>query len=111
MVGPVSLPRSALTALDGERLAGIGHNQGPPIDGALSWRRFAWKKARAVLVPRRPIEVVRRRVRRATQLGLEYPQYASILLGTGLLQSGPTTRKSPAPLPAVSVPTYAKLWV
>ena len=30
-----------------------------------------------------PLEVVRRRVRRATELGLEYPQYASILIGSG----------------------------
>ena len=76
-------PRSPITALNGERLPGIGHNQGPPIEAAVSWRRFAWKKARAKLVPKLPLEIVRRRVRRAAELGLEYPQYASILLGTG----------------------------
>ena len=80
---PFEAPRSPFTAFRGERLAGIGHNQGPPLDAAVSWRRHVWKKARKALVPRLPLEVVKRRVRRATELGLEYPQYASILLGTG----------------------------
>jgi len=82
MVGPVT-PRAPLSAFDGERLPGIGHNQGPPLDPARSWRRFAWKTARAALMPKLPLEVVRRRVRRAAELGLEYPAYASILMGTG----------------------------
>ncbi|MEM1159855.1 MAG: hypothetical protein AAGJ28_02885 [Pseudomonadota bacterium] len=77
------IPRPPLSALDGERLPGIGHNLGPPLDGAFSWRRHAWKRARAKLMPRLPLEVIRRRVRRARQLGLEYPAYASILMGTG----------------------------
>ncbi|MEM6621820.1 MAG: hypothetical protein AAF674_06290 [Pseudomonadota bacterium] len=77
------LPKSPISALPGERLAGMGHNQGPPLDAGFSFRKFAWKKARAELMPRLPLEVVRRRVRRAQELGLAYPQYASILLGTG----------------------------
>ena len=77
------LPRAPISALPGERLAGIGHNQGPPLDAGQSWRAFAWKKARRELLPRLPLEVIRRRVARARELGLEYPQYASILLGTG----------------------------
>lgn len=64
-------------------MPGIGHNQGPPLDGGFSWRRHVWTKARKQLMPRLPLEVVRRRVRRATELGLQYPAYASILLGTG----------------------------
>ena len=75
--------RSPLTAFRGERLAGIGHNEGPPMDAGQSWRAFAWKKARKQLIPRLPLEIVKRRVLRAQQLGLDYPQYASILLGTG----------------------------
>ena len=75
--------RSPITAFKGEYLARIGHNQGPPLDAGQSWRAFAWKKARKKLVPRLPLEIVRRRVARAKELGLEYPQYASILLGTG----------------------------
>ncbi len=77
------LPRSPVSALPGERLPGIGHNQGPSLDTGRSWRAYAWKQARTALLPKLPLEVIRRRVRRAQELGLDYPQYASILLGTG----------------------------
>ncbi|MEL6677852.1 MAG: hypothetical protein AAFQ51_04030 [Pseudomonadota bacterium] len=61
---------------------GIGHNR-PPEPGA-GFRRHCWGKARAELLgPTMPIEIVRRRVRRARELGLSYPDYASILIGTG----------------------------
>lgn len=61
---------------------GVGHNSNA-IEGR-AWRRHAWKKARAELKPARvPIEIVRLRIRRAERLGLSYPQYASVLLGTG----------------------------
>ncbi|MEM7176870.1 MAG: hypothetical protein AAGD47_15035 [Pseudomonadota bacterium] len=66
-----------------EILPGIGHNRGPSLDPGRGFRKHAWKKARADLMPRLPLEVVRRRVARAKALGLDYPQYASILLGTG----------------------------
>ncbi len=60
---------------------GIGHNSDVLGQG---WRRFAWKKARKDLVAARvPLEIVRIRVRRARKLGLTYPQYASVLLGSG----------------------------
>lgn len=60
---------------------GIGHNSNTQGRG---WRRFAWKKARKDLVAARvPLEIVRIRVRRAQRLGLTYPQYASVLLGSG----------------------------
>jgi hypothetical protein len=77
------IPRAPLSALPGERLPGIGHNQGPPLEPGRSWRAHAWRTARRELLPRLPLEVIRRRVGRARQLGLAYPQYASILLGTG----------------------------
>jgi hypothetical protein len=77
------LPRAPFSALPGERLPGIGHNQGPPLEAGRSWRIHAWRTARRELMPRLPLEVIRRRVARARQLGLAYPQYASILLGTG----------------------------
>lgn len=76
-------PKSRFSSFAEERLPGIGHNQGPPLDVNTGFRRIAWKKARAQLMPRLPLEVIKRRVRRATELGLEYPAYASILLGTG----------------------------
>ena len=76
-------PRPPHSAFDGERLPGIGHNAGPPLDPNKTWRTHCWTTARKALLPRLPLEVVRRRVRRAKELGLEYPAYASILLGTG----------------------------
>lgn len=79
----MTAPRSPLARLGGEAPAPIGHNQGPPLDPGRSWRAHCWRAARKALVPRLPLEVVKRRVARARQLGLEYPQYASILLGTG----------------------------
>lgn len=66
------------------RIVGIGHNDGPSLDGGRGFRRYAWKKARKELIGARvPVEIVRLRVRRAQALGLAYPQYASILLGSG----------------------------
>jgi hypothetical protein len=79
----MTLPRPPHSALPGERLPGIGHNQGPSIEVGRSWRVHCWKTARRELLPKLPLEIVRRRVARAKQLGLAYPQYASILLGTG----------------------------
>ncbi|MEM8658696.1 MAG: hypothetical protein AAF813_11450 [Pseudomonadota bacterium] len=60
---------------------GIGHNSRTV---GTSWRRYCWTRARSDLIGQRlPLEVLRRRVRRARELGLAYPQYASILLGSG----------------------------
>lgn len=74
---------SPLTRFRGEALPGIGHNQGPPLHAGHGFRVHAWKKARAKLMPKLPLEVLKRRVARAKALGLAYPAYASILLGTG----------------------------
>jgi hypothetical protein len=75
--------RGPLSRLPGEAPPAIGHNAGPPLDPGQSWRAHCWRKARADLTPRLPLEIVKRRVRRAQELGLAYPAYASILLGTG----------------------------
>ncbi|MEM9046703.1 MAG: hypothetical protein AAGC81_18640 [Pseudomonadota bacterium] len=75
--------RSPLTQFGYEKLPGLGHNQGPPMEAGFGFRKFAWGKARAELMPKLPLEVLKRRVARAKELGLAYPQYASILLGTG----------------------------
>ncbi len=61
----------------------IGHNKGPTMEGGAGWRRFAWRKARADLLPKLPIEVVRLRVKRARELGLDYKSYASIRAANG----------------------------
>lgn len=63
-------------------IAGIGHNNGPVVEGA-RWRTHCWRQARAALLPVLPVEVVRLRVRRAKALGLEYKTYAGIRATTG----------------------------
>jgi hypothetical protein len=75
--------RGMFSRLPGETPPAIGHNGGPPLDPGRRWRAHCWKKARAELTPRLPLEILRRRVKRAQELGLAYPAYASILLGTG----------------------------
>lgn len=62
--------------------AGIGHNGGPEMTG-LAWRSHCWRAARARLLPTLPVEVVRLRVRRAAELGLDYKTYAGIRASTG----------------------------
>lgn len=63
--------------------AGIGHNRGPTMEGGQSWRRHCWQAARAALIPHLPIEVLRGRLRRAADLGLDYRTYAGIRATTG----------------------------
>jgi hypothetical protein len=60
-----------------------GHNGGPSVEEGASWRRFCWTKARADLLPTLPIEVLRVRVRRAKELGLDYKTYAGVRASTG----------------------------
>lgn len=62
---------------------GIGHNRGPDSGAGRSWRRHCWQRARADLLPRLPIEILRHRVRRARELGLDYRSYASIRAASG----------------------------
>nr|WP_325250971.1 hypothetical protein [Amylibacter sp.] len=65
-------------------MTGIGHNNGPAMRLGRGWHTHCWKQARKELLGKTlPIEVVRTRIRRARELGLAYPQYASILLGSG----------------------------
>ena len=61
----------------------IGHNGGPTLEPGASWRRHAWGRARRELLPVLPIEVVRLRVKRAAELGLDYRSYASVRAATG----------------------------
>ncbi len=61
----------------------VGHNRGPSMETPSGWHRFAWKKARAALLPKMPIEVVRLRVKRAQELGIDYKAYAGIRATTG----------------------------
>ncbi|MDZ4311156.1 MAG: hypothetical protein U1A24_11450 [Cypionkella sp.] len=49
----------------------------------VAWRAHCWRAAREQLLPTLPIEVVRLRVKRARDLGLEYKTYASVRAATG----------------------------
>jgi hypothetical protein len=64
-------------------MSGIGHNRGPSLEGGVSWRRHCWQAARERLLPVLPVEVVRLRVRRAKELGLDYRTYAGVRAATG----------------------------
>ena len=61
----------------------LGHNNGPTMEKGAGWRRYAWKRARADLMPKLPLEVARRRVKRARELGIDYKSYAGIRAATG----------------------------
>ncbi|QYZ70647.1 hypothetical protein [Neotabrizicola shimadae] len=63
--------------------AGPGHNGGPSMETGVSWRRHCWTQARERLLPTLPIEVVRLRVKRAAELGLDYKTYAGVRASTG----------------------------
>lgn len=61
----------------------IGHNGGPSLEGGVSWRRHCWAAARQRLLPVLPVEVVRLRLKRAKELGLDYKTYAGVRASTG----------------------------
>lgn len=64
-------------------MIGAGHNNGPTLESGQRWRLHCWKKARADLLPNLPIEILRSRVKRAKELGLDYKTYASVRASTG----------------------------
>lgn len=64
-------------------MTGLGHNGGPTLEPGFGWRRHCWTAARERLLPTLPIEVVRLRVKRAAELGLDYRTYASVRAATG----------------------------
>lgn len=63
--------------------AGPGHNGGPTLEPGEGWRRHAWKQARAQLLPRLPLPVIQRRLRRAGELGLDFGTYARVHASAG----------------------------
>ena len=66
-----------------EVFAGLGHNLGPTMEAGASWRKHCWVQARESLLPHLPIEVLRGRIRRAKELGLDYKTYASVRAASG----------------------------
>ncbi|WP_333828138.1 hypothetical protein [Pararhodobacter sp.] len=64
-------------------IPGPGHNNGPSMEPGAGWRRHCWSVAREALLPTLPIEVLRQRVKRAAEIGLDYRTYASIRAASG----------------------------
>lgn len=62
--------------------AGIGHNDGPPLVESL-WHLAAWRMAHKKAWENPPIEVIRRRLKRAEALGMTYRQYTLEILERG----------------------------
>lgn len=61
----------------------IGHNNGPAFEPGGGFRRHCWRRARAELLPKLPIEIIRTRVKRAREIGLDYKTYASVRAASG----------------------------
>jgi hypothetical protein len=75
-------------------MSGIGHNGGPTMEAGYGFRKVAWKKARASLLPTLPLEIVRVRVARAKRLGLPYRTYATIRATSGHGTSWPSCSRA-----------------
>ena len=69
--------------MNGPAPKGLGHNNGPTMEPGFAWRKHSWARARADLLPTLPIEVLRKRVARAKELGLPYKTYASVRAASG----------------------------
>lgn len=65
-------------------MAGIGHNNGPTMEAGHAWRSYQWRRAQQKLMPNAvPLMIVRMRMRRAAELGMDYKTYASIRQASG----------------------------
>lgn len=65
-------------------MAGIGHNKGPTMERGHTWRTYQWRRAQQKLMPNSvPLLIVRMRMRRAAELGMDYKTYASIRQASG----------------------------
>ena len=87
---------------DPDPAARLGHNGGPTMEPGAAWRKHCWAQAREALLPHLPIEVLRGRLRRAAELGLDYRSYAGIRAATGhdvvaVLFSSNALRAHPVP--------------
>ncbi|MEM8592303.1 MAG: hypothetical protein AAGF13_07225 [Pseudomonadota bacterium] len=64
-------------------LPGLGHNNGPTMERGFTYRKHQWKKAREALLPTLPLMVLKMRVKRAKELGLDYKTFAGVRASTG----------------------------
>lgn len=62
---------------------GPGHNNGPPLESLYGYRNFVWRRASKAAWKTPPIEVIRRRARRARELGMSYHEYTLEILERG----------------------------
>lgn len=64
---------------------GLGHNRGPGLgtESGHGWRVHCWTEARRALLPTLPLEIIRFRVRRAAEIGLDYRTYATVRATAG----------------------------
>ncbi|MEM8729893.1 MAG: hypothetical protein AAGF79_08245 [Pseudomonadota bacterium] len=63
---------------------GLGHNKGPTMEPGHTYRTYQWKRAREALMPKAiPLFVVKMRVKRAAELGMDYATYARCRQATG----------------------------
>lgn len=63
--------------------AGPGHNSARVEEPGFAWRRHCWTEARRALLPTLPLEIIRIRVARAREIGLDYRTYASVRAASG----------------------------
>ena len=62
----------------------IGHNGGPTLEPGHSWRSYQWRKAKKKLMPNTiPLTIVKMRLRRAAELGMDYKTYAALRQASG----------------------------
>lgn len=60
-------------------VAGIGHNGGPSIDPGAVLRSHQWRRAQQALMPNAiPKLVLKMRIQRAAELGMDYRTYAKV---------------------------------
>lgn len=65
-------------------MAENGHNQGPTLAPGQTYRAFQWRQAQRTLMPNTmPLMIIRMRVMRARELGMDYRTYASVRQASG----------------------------
>ena len=64
--------------------ARIGHNGGPGMEPGHAWRTHLWRRAQKEAMPKTiPLAIVRMRVARAAELGMDYKTYAAVRQTSG----------------------------
>ncbi|WP_146344044.1 hypothetical protein [Falsiphaeobacter marinintestinus] len=65
-------------------MSGIGHNNGPSMEPGQRLRAYQWRQAQKALMPNTiPLMIVRMRMKRATELGMDYKTYAKVRQASG----------------------------